>query len=84
MVLDQLEVKMQKNANWPIIISFYKAQVQVDHEPSHKTRYTEAYRGENGEELEQMGTGENFLNRIPVAYALRTRIDKAYYKNRTS
>ena len=23
-----------------------------------------------------MGTGENFLNRTPMAYALRTRIDK--------
>jgi phage-related protein len=23
-----------------------------------------------------MGTGENFLNRIPLAYALRSRIDK--------
>ena len=26
--------------------------------------------------LEHMGTGENFLNRTPMAYALRTRIDK--------
>ena len=29
-----------------------------------------------GKTLEEMGTGENFLNRIPVAYALRSRIDK--------
>ena len=26
--------------------------------------------------LEHMGTGENFLNRTPMAYALRSRIDK--------
>ena len=29
-----------------------------------------------GKSLEHVGTGENFLNRTPVAYALRTRIDK--------
>jgi ABC-type oligopeptide transport system ATPase subunit len=29
-----------------------------------------------GETLEDMGTGENFLNRTPMAYALRSSIDK--------
>ena len=29
-----------------------------------------------GKSLEHIGTGENFLNRIPIAYALRSRIDK--------
>ena len=29
-----------------------------------------------GKSLEHMGTGENFLNRTPIAYALRSRIDK--------
>ena len=29
-----------------------------------------------GTNLEHMGTGEKFLNRTPMAYALRTRIDK--------
>jgi len=29
-----------------------------------------------GKSLEHMGTGENFLTRIPMAYALRSRIDK--------
>jgi hypothetical protein len=29
-----------------------------------------------GKSLEHMGTGENFLNRTPMAYALRSRIDK--------
>ena len=31
-----------------------------------------------GKSLEYMGTGESFLNRTPVAYTLRTRIDKWY------
>ena len=26
--------------------------------------------------LEHMGTGKNFLNRTPITYALRSRIDK--------
>jgi hypothetical protein len=29
-----------------------------------------------GKSLEHMGTGEIFLNRTPMAYALRSRIDK--------
>jgi len=29
-----------------------------------------------GKSLECIGTGENFLNRTPIAHALRTRIDK--------
>jgi hypothetical protein len=29
-----------------------------------------------GKSLKHMGTGEIFLNRTPIAYALRTRIDK--------
>jgi len=29
-----------------------------------------------GKSLEHIGTGENFLNRTPMAYALRSRIDK--------
>jgi hypothetical protein len=29
-----------------------------------------------GESLKHLGTGEKFLNRIPVTYALRSRINK--------
>ena len=29
-----------------------------------------------GKSLEHLGTGENFLNRTPVAYALRSKINK--------
>jgi hypothetical protein len=31
---------------------------------------------ESRKRLEHMGTGENFLNRTPMVYALRSRIDK--------
>ena len=42
--------------------------------PPHKTRYTEIYRGESGEE--PLINKEKFLNRAPMTYALRSRIDK--------
>ena len=48
----------------------------MDQGAPHKARYTEAYRGESGKNLEHMSTGEIFLNRTPMAYALRTRIYK--------
>jgi hypothetical protein len=43
--------------------------------PPHETRYTEINRKESEEEPEHMGTVEIFLNRTPIAYALRLRID---------
>ena len=46
---------MQKNANRSIFISLYKAQVQVDQGPPHKTRDTETYRGESGKEPRTYG-----------------------------
>ena len=49
MLLDQQDVSMQKNANWPMSISLYKSQVQVDQGPPNKIRHTEIYRGESGE-----------------------------------
>ena len=48
----------------------------MDQGAPHKTRDTETYRGESGENLEDMGTGENFLNRTAKACAVRLRIDK--------
>jgi hypothetical protein len=41
--------------------------------PPHKTRNTETNRRESGEPL---GTGEIFLNRTAMAYAVRSTIDK--------
>jgi hypothetical protein len=48
----------------------------VDQGPPHKTRYTESNRRESGEKPQTHGTGEIFLNRTPMAYALRSRIHK--------
>jgi hypothetical protein len=46
----------------------------VNQGPPHKTRYTEIYRGESGEE--PLINKEKFLNRAPMTYALRSRIEK--------
>jgi hypothetical protein len=48
----------------------------VDQGTLHKTTDPETYRGESGENLEDMDTGEKFLNRIAMACALKLRIDK--------
>ena len=48
----------------------------MDQGPPCKTRHTETNRKETGEDLEDMGTGEKSLSRSPIAYALRSRIDK--------
>jgi hypothetical protein len=48
----------------------------VNQGPPHKTRYTETNRRESGEEPPALGHREKFLNRTPIAYALRSRIDK--------
>ena len=47
----------------------------MDQGPPCKTRHTETIRKETGKTLEDMGTGEKFLNTSPIAYALRSRID---------
>jgi hypothetical protein len=39
--------------------------------PSHKTRYFEFNRRENGKEPQNIGIRENFLNRTLIAHALR-------------
>jgi hypothetical protein len=48
----------------------------MDQGPQHKTRYTESNRRKMWESLELVLTGGNFLNRTPVAHALRSTIDK--------
>ena len=75
MLLVQLAVSMQKNANQSLFISLYKAQVQVDQKSLHKTRYTETDRRQSGEELRTHRPREKFLNRTPMACALRSRIN---------
>jgi hypothetical protein len=58
MVIVQLVVNMQNNTDWSILIAMYKAQVQVDQGPSHKTRYTECNRRESGEKPRTQAQGE--------------------------
>jgi hypothetical protein len=48
----------------------------VDQGTPYKTRESETYRGESEESLEDMGTGGKFLNRTPMACAVRSKIDK--------
>ena len=48
----------------------------MDQGPPHKTRQSESNRKESGEESQAFGTGEIFLNRIAIADAVRSRIDK--------
>jgi hypothetical protein len=56
---------------------FLSPCTKLDQRPPHKTRHTETNRKKKvGKSLEDMGTGEIFLNRTPIAYALRSRIDK--------
>jgi hypothetical protein len=76
MVLIHLKVSMYRNAHRSILAYLYKTQVQVDQESPHKTKCTETKRKENGEELQICGHGEKFLNWTPMAYALRSSIDK--------
>jgi hypothetical protein len=48
----------------------------VDKGSQDQTRYTKSNRKKVGNNLERMGTGENVLNRTPMAQALRPTIDK--------
>jgi hypothetical protein len=48
----------------------------VDQGPPHKTIYTEYIEEKVGNSLEYIGTGEIFLNKTPMAQALRSTIDK--------
>jgi hypothetical protein len=50
MVMVQLAISMQKNANCSILIFLYKAQDQVDQGPPHKTIYAESNRRESRKE----------------------------------
>ena len=43
---------------------------------SHKARYMNLIERKQGDSLELIGIGKDFLNRIPIAQALRTTINK--------
>ena len=76
MVLDQLEICMQKNANRPILISCTKLKSKWIKDLHIKPDTLKLIEEKVWTNLEHMGTGEKFLNRTPMAYALRTQVDK--------
>ena len=47
----------------------------MDERPQHKTRYTNSNRTESGEKSCTRGTGDNFLNRIPMVQVIRSIIN---------
>jgi hypothetical protein len=60
----------------------HKAQLQVDQGPQHKTRYTKSNKRESGKEPQTHWHRQIFLNRTPMAQALRLRVDKLKKKKR--
>ena len=48
----------------------------MDQRPPHKARYTETNRTEGGKKVRTHRHRGNFLDRTPMAYALRSRIHK--------
>ena len=48
----------------------------MDKGPPHKTGYTDSNRIKVGKNSEYMGTGDIFLNRTLIAYALRSKTNK--------
>ena len=73
MVMVQLEVSMQKNANWSILVSLYKAKVHMDQRPPHKTRYTETNRKEGGKEPGAHGHRGNFLEQNTISFCSKIK-----------
>jgi hypothetical protein len=52
----------------------YKAKVYVDQGTPHKKETLKLIEEKVGKSLEDMGTGEKFLNRIAMTCAIRSRI----------
>ena len=76
MVLVQLAVSMQKNANDPFISPCTKLKSKWIKDLQIKPGTLKLSEEKVGKSLEHIGTGEIFLNRTPMAYALRSRINK--------
>jgi len=67
---------MYENASQHSFISLYKAQVQVDQRLCIQPETLKLIEQKVGKSLKHIGTGTNFLNRTPMANALRSRVDK--------
>ena len=70
MVLVYLAVGMQTNENIPIFITLYKYQIQIDQGPQYAKPDMLIKQDKVRKSFELTGTGENFLNRNPMAQAL--------------
>jgi hypothetical protein len=86
MMLVSLDLHILK-ANRSIFITLYKTQVQVDQRLQHKkAAILNLIKGKVGNSLKLTSTGDNFLNRTPMAQALRSTIDllklKSYCKEK--
>ena len=75
LVLVELHVCMSKNPKRSMLITMHKTKLQMDQRPQHKTKYIEPDRRESGDSLELDDTGEDILNRTPLAQSIRSKIN---------
>ena len=76
MMLDQLEASIQINANHPFLSPCTKLKSKWIKDLHIKPDTLKLIEEKVGKNLEHMGTGEKFLNRTSMDYALRSRINK--------
>jgi hypothetical protein len=76
MVLAQLVISMYKKQIDPFLSSCTKLKSKCIKDFHIKPDTWKLIEKKVGKSLEDMGTGEIFLNRTPIAYAVRSRIDK--------
>ena len=76
MVLVQLALSMQKNENRPFLSPRTKLKCMWIKDLHIKPDTLKLLDEKVGKTLEHIGTGENFLNKSPMAHALRSNIDK--------
>jgi hypothetical protein len=75
-VLVQLGVRTKKNANRSILVSLTKFKYKWINDLHIKPDTLKLIEGKVRKSLKHMGTGEIFLNRIPIPCDVRSRIDK--------
>jgi hypothetical protein len=76
MVLAQLAVIMKRMQIDPFLYPCTKLKYKWIKNLYIKQDTLKLIKEKVGKSLEHMGTGERFLNRTPMAYALRSKIDK--------
>ena len=76
MVLIQLALSMQKNENDPFLSPCTKLKCKWIKDLHIKPDTLKLLEEKVGKTLEHIGTGGNFLNRTPMACALRSKINK--------